>query len=240
MGFPYTHQFLGSVHSKWRLVGNAVCPSVSRALASEVLSHLNIKHSNRLKLNETANLENIINLNNFKEKVFDNQPKRNKNSRFRRHPIKAGNMTVTLSNYNISSNSKAEGLWFTSVQYGTGLNFKNQEVKDGFYRTIEPLLIENNKAKKFIKIINNGFSKKIGNSKMLQNIYENQVSRKGLLDPTQIVEKIAELIHGLDSALDFDFTQENNLIFKYKKTIPFKQILALYAINKITSEINKK
>ena len=75
---------------------------------------------------------------------------------------------------------------------------------------------------------------------MLQNIYENQVSRKGLLDPTQIVEKIAELIHGLDSALDFDFTQENNLIFKYKKTIPFKQILALYAINKITSEINKK
>lgn len=31
MGFPITFQFLGSINSKWRLVGNAVCPSVGRA-----------------------------------------------------------------------------------------------------------------------------------------------------------------------------------------------------------------
>mgnify|MGYP003651276692 FL=1 len=35
MGFPFTYQFLGTLNSKWRLVGNAVCPSVSRVLANE-------------------------------------------------------------------------------------------------------------------------------------------------------------------------------------------------------------
>ena len=35
MGFPITYQFLGSEGTKWRLVGNAVCPSVSRAFANQ-------------------------------------------------------------------------------------------------------------------------------------------------------------------------------------------------------------
>ena len=33
MGFPITYQFIGAENSKWRLVGNAVCCSVSRAIA---------------------------------------------------------------------------------------------------------------------------------------------------------------------------------------------------------------
>ena len=36
MGFPFTYQFLGTENSKWRLVGNAVCPSVSRAFAKDL------------------------------------------------------------------------------------------------------------------------------------------------------------------------------------------------------------
>lgn len=92
MGFPFTYQFLGSLNSKWRLVGNAVCPSVSRALALEVLLQLNHEKPSSLVLNKKIKLSNVINLNDYQEKVFDKQPKRTKNSRFRRHPIKAGNL----------------------------------------------------------------------------------------------------------------------------------------------------
>lgn len=37
MGFPITFQFVGSEYTKWRLVGNAVCSSVSKQLAKTVL-----------------------------------------------------------------------------------------------------------------------------------------------------------------------------------------------------------
>ena len=239
MGFPYTHQFLGSVHSKWRLVGNAVCPSVSRALASEVLSHLNIKHSNRLKLNKTANLENIINLNTFKEKVFGKQPTRNKLSRFRRHPIKAGNITVTLSNYDIENNTKTLNKWFTSIQYGTGANFKNQKVEDGFYKNIEALIIKEKDGKKFMNIINNGFTEKIGSAKDLQKMYEEQVEYDNLLEPTGLVERVNDIINKIKFENN-NYKQTDIVVFTNKSIIPMSQVFALYAINKITSIANKK
>jgi DNA (cytosine-5)-methyltransferase 1 len=40
MGFPITYQFIGAENNKWRLVGNAVCCSVSRAFAKVVLDEL--------------------------------------------------------------------------------------------------------------------------------------------------------------------------------------------------------
>jgi len=238
MGFPYTHQFLGSVHSKWRLIGNAVCPAVSRALASEVLLQLNIKTSNRLKLNEIPHLENIINLNTFKEKVFDKQPTRNKLSRFRRHPIKAGNITVTLSNYDIENNTKTLNKWFTSIQYGTGVNFKNQKVEDGFYKNIEPLVIREKEGEKFINIINNGFTKKIGSAKDLQKMYEEQVEYDNLLEPTRLVERVNEIINKIKFENN-NYSQTDTIVFKNKSIIPMSQVFALYAINKISSIANK-
>lgn len=239
MGFPYSYQFLGAINAKWRLVGNAVCPSVSRVLAEETLLQLEKKQLDKDDVQPLNLINEIGNLNNFKLKAFNNQPKRTKNSRFRRHPLKAGNITVTLSNYRINKNTKAENKWFTSIQYGTGINFKNQEVSDGFYKRIEPILIQNKNGKDFIKIINNGFSEKIGTSSMLQEMYETQVSSNNFLEPTLLVEKIKEIIDQLPIKNDSSFIQENNKYFKHKREVPFKQVFALYAINKITSKVNK-
>ena len=238
MGFPFTHQFLGSINSKWRLVGNAVCPSVSRALASEVLTQLKIKHSNRLKLIKKSNIENVNNLNTFREKNFDKQPKRNNQSRFRRHPLKEGNMTVTLSNYDIENNTKTLEYWFTSIQYGTGVNFKNQKVEDGFYKEIEPLIVKEKNGKEFINIINNGFTDKIGSAKDLQIMYEKQVSINDLLEPTALVERVNEIISNIIFE-NINFHQKDKILFKNKSIIPMSQVFALYAINKITSKANK-
>ncbi|MCG1037716.1 DNA cytosine methyltransferase [Polaribacter sargassicola] len=239
MGFPYTYQFLGSINSKWRLVGNAVCPSVSRSLANEVLFSLGMKSPKKLKLNKKVDIDEVENLNDFKEKPFDKQPKRTKNSRFRRHPIKAGNLTVTLSNYDIEKKSKAKNNWFTSIQYGTGINFKNQDVRDGFYQVIEPLLVKNKKGKQFVKIINSGFSEKIADASTLQKMYELQESKGNFKEPTELVSEINIIIKkiNLDNNL---LKQKDRKIFEYKDEVPVEQLFALYAINKIASVANEK
>jgi len=236
MGFPFSYQFLGPINSKWRLVGNAVCPSVSRALAEETLIQLKLNNSIAL-IEPLKSTIKINNLNDYKLKEYDKQPKRTKNSRFRRHPLKAGNITVTLSNYRISQNGKAEKKWFTSIQYGTGANFKNQEVKDGTYKTIESILTKNKHGKQFIETMNNGFSEKIASATILQSMYETQISINKFLEPTLLVEEVAENINKFD--IDIDYIQNKNELFECKKVIPFKQLLALYAINKIATIVNK-
>ena len=135
MGFPITYQFLGADNNKWRLVGNAVCCSVSRAFAKMVLEELRYTIPNNLVLNNEPNLKGVTNLNTFKLKLFDKSPVKNQGSRFRRHAIKDGNLTVTLSNYDIEKNTKsAEDKWFTSIQYGTGKGFPIQKINDKFYK----------------------------------------------------------------------------------------------------------
>jgi len=239
MGFPFTFQFLGSPNNKWRLIGNAVCPSVSRAFASELLRQLGIEIPKSLVLVTTPNINGVENLNDFKQNEFNKQPLRVKNSRFRRHPLKAGNLTVTLSNFDIEKNSKTENQWFTSIQYGTGEGFKNQKIDDGFYKIIEPIIEKEKEGINFIKIINNGFSEKIGSAKDLQIMYENQISDKELLEPTELVEKVSEIIAKLKLKDQF-LIQNDKAIFKNKEKIPKKQLFALYAINKISSTANNR
>ncbi len=238
MGFPITYQFIGAEGAKWRLVGNAVCASVSRAIASTVLNDLNIALPDELNINLTPNFDDIINLNTYSLKSFGNPPHKKKEARFRRHAIKDGNLTVTLSNYDIGKNPKqAEGKWFTSIQYGNGKGFPIQKINNGYYKNLEELIRKHDKGKEFLEIINNGFSEKIGNSYQLQELYEQQKSNERYSEPTELVDKIRELIEMLEVSVK-TVNQENNKIFKYKNEVPLKQFFALYAINKISTIAN--
>lgn len=239
MGFPFTYQFLGTESNKWRLVGNAVCPSVSRAFACDLKRILEIPKIEKLVLEKRTNLENVLNLNTFIEKKFNKQPKRNKNSRFRRQPLKDGNLTVTLSNYDIVKNNQPRNKWFTSIQYGTGEGFPTQDIKDDFYKKIEPVILEFREGPVFLKIINNVFTEKIGNSKELQKYYELQVSNCSISEPTELVEEIASILNQIKFEQS-EFEQNETIIFKHKKKVPIRQLFALYAINKISSTANKK
>lgn len=240
MGFPITYQFLGTENNKWRLVGNAVCCSVSRALAKIVLETLKLPLPDKLVLNNNPNIEGIINLNTYKLKVFNKPPVKNKGSRFRRHAIKDGNLTVTLTNYDIEKNSKsAEGKWFTSIQYGTGKGFPIQKIDDNYYKNIEKLILSFRGGSEFLSYINNGFSKKIGNAQELQKLYELQKSTPNLTEPTELVDTIQELIDKLNIERK-DINQKELRVFKYKEKIPVRQFFALYAINKISTIANEK
>lgn len=239
MGFPITYQFLGSDNNKWRLVGNAVCCSVSRAFAKIVLDEFRLTFPNNYVLNYNPKTDGIINLNNYELKTFDKPPVKNKGSRFRRHAIKDGNLTVTLSNYDIEKNPKAsEGKWFTSIQYGTGKGFPIQKVNDKYYQNLEKIIIEYKGGKEFLKYINNGFSERIGNANELQELYELQKSNTKYTEPTELVDLVQELIGKLDIE-NIEVEQKEIKVFEHKDKVPVKQFFALYAINKITTIANE-
>ena len=120
MGFPINYQFVGGESTKWRLIGNAVCCAVSRALAKEILISEQIPIP-EIKLPETRKVGLINNLNDFQVKVFDSPPRKKSNARFRRHMFKDGNLTVTLTNYNFTDTKK---LWMV---IGTRLYNMEQE-----------------------------------------------------------------------------------------------------------------
>jgi DNA (cytosine-5)-methyltransferase 1 len=239
MGFPITFQFIGSEYTKWRLVGNAVCCGVSRAFASVVLDELKIKKENKLILCETPNLDGVINLNSYSLNTFDKPPIKNKGARFRRHAIKEGNLTVTLSNYDIEKNNKTNGKWFTSIQYGTGKGFPIQHVNDKFYKSIEGILNRIEGGKEFISIINNGFSEKLATSTKLQDMFEQQKSIGKYKEPTELVDEIEIIINKLQIKKE-TIIQEKTKVFQYKNEVPVKQFFALYAINKISTIANSK
>lgn len=240
MGFPITYQFLGADNNKWRLVGNAVCCSVSREFAKMVLEELRYTIPNNLVINNKANIKGLINLNTYELKSFDKPPVKKQDSRFRRHPIKDGNLTVTLSNYDIEKNSKsAEGKWFTTIQYGTGKGFPIQKINDEYYKNLEEIINEYKGGKEFLRNINNGFSEKIGNAIELQKLYEQQMSTSSYLEPTELVDSIQELIEKLHIEKT-EIEQKRIKVFEYKDKVPVKQFFALYAINKISSIANEK
>lgn len=238
MGFPITYQFIGSENAKWRLVGNAVCAAVSRAFAATVLSELGFKQESRLIFKSNLNLEGILNLNSFTQKVFNNPPIKNKNARCRWQALKDGNLTVTLSNYNIEKNNKSDGKWRTSIQYGTGKGFPIQHIEDGYFRKLESLILQFNGGNDFLELINNGFSDKITDAQNLQDMFEKQMSIGPFLEPTRLVEE-ANIIIQKTAISEQDFLQKEKNIF-LKTRVPVKQLFALYAINKISTTANNK
>lgn len=239
MGFPITFQFKGSEGTKWRLVGNAVCPSVGRAFAKQLRSELGLSSIKSPIVQSVPNLKGIQNLNTFSSRIFTVPPKRTNNSRFRRHPFKDGNITVTLSNYDIEQNGKEVEKWITSVQYGNGEGFPTFNFPDTIHNEVEEVIKKHNKGKFFIDYINNGFSEKIAKGNELQKMYECQRSKEKYLEPTELVEKVADVISGLDID-DEQFIQNGKVIFRQKVQVPLKQLFALYAINKIASIANKQ
>lgn len=235
MGFPITYQFIGSEGNKWKLAGNAVCPPISKAFAKEVRKEYRLGEF--VEHFPTKLLDTVPNLNTFQRKVFDNPPKKKQGSRFRRHPFKDGNLTVTLSNYDIEEKSSDKLKWRTSVQYGTGEGFPVQKFSEGYFKKLEKIIVGFENGTEFIEMINNGFSDKIADAEKLQLMYENQQNQGKYLNPVELVDTIGELINSFDIKSP-NYEQKGNYLLTYKKIVPKKQLMALYAIKKICSVAN--
>jgi len=237
MSFPATYQFIGSEGAKWRLAGNAVCPCVSRAFAATVRSALGLPDIVAPIVRRTPKLQGVKNLNTFTEAVFDDPPVRNKGSRFRRHPFKHGNITVTLSNYDITNEKETTFKWITSVQYGNGDGFPTMNFEDSHFIGLEPVIRSFANGPRFIEVINNGFSERIAKAAVMQAMYEQQQDMDNYMEPTSLIERVAIIIDQLGSTEPFEQTEQ--VIFPDKTVVPQSQIMALYAINKICTVANE-
>ena len=150
MGFPYTYQFSGGENTKWRQIGNAVCPYMSAAIAKSVRLSMGLKSITDSKISFLYHKkDNIIfkNLNTFLENKFNNPPKKNNAARFRKHPFKEGNMTVALTNFNpTKSFNKNNSLieWYSSVFLGSGKDFILKIIPKNEFKKIA-VIIKNHK-----------------------------------------------------------------------------------------------
>ena len=182
-------------------------------------------------------LSKVGNLNTFSPKKFDNPPKKKTGSKFRRHPVKKDNVAVTLSNYPLHhSDRHVNGKWYTTIFYGIGEGYKIQQVKDGRFLELEGIISEFPKGNQFLEVVKNGFSEMIGSSKELQSMYEEQSSTPGLLEPTMLIDKVQEVIEGLN--LPDQYMNGSTPIFS-KDKIHVKHIFAFYAVNLITTITNE-
>ena len=237
MSFPITYQFLGSENTKWRLVGNAVTPLVSAAIARATLSALRFPLVKKPLVELNPKLDKVLNLNNSELKLFDKTLIKKPGARFRRHPFKEGNMTVALSNYCLKRNSDSDGVWRTTVTYGTGKAYKLQEVRPSNHQDIEGFILERfDDGKEFISAIKNDLLHKVSTSSKLQSMYEQNIYQDEKLHPVDLINKVHLLVSKYANGEMTDTVE----IFQYKNRAHKKQVYALYAVDQITRIINMK
>ena len=223
MGFPYVYQFTGSESTKWRQVGNSVCPHMSSALAKALRREVGLREIKPQKISFSRmkkNFNKIENLNVFSEKVFDSPTKRRPDARFRRHSIKLGNMTVDLMNYHPKKKDIVAQDWFVAVFFGTG--------KDHGLRILEPedsqeiynyILSHPSVADPFRGDVED----KIYTNENLQEVYESDLSLKSRHNPINIVKRLGKIIRSYS-----DHKLELEVGGFPKPNIPLAQLMAMY------------
>lgn len=239
MGFPITYQFAGSAATKLKQVGNAVCPHVTRALARLVKQSLNSPKSEIPVPMVSRPAISGSNLNDFLKTKFKKQKPGIKGARFRTHLFKSNGLTVELSNFDVIGRKKSGRKWRTSVFLGIGEGFEIQahETTDISLRAIErELRTHLADGEQFIQLINNGFSERIPrNYQTAQLLVERKLTNSHYDSPQLIVKKIGSLIQKFQSR--DEIVQSHELPIR-KSKLPIKQIMALYAFNKVARVIN--
>lgn len=237
MSFPITYQFLGSENSKWRLVGNAVTPLVSAAIARATLNILQLPLVKKPVVELKPNLDGVFNLNSSELKLFDRVLTKKPGARFRRHPFKEGNMTVALSNYCLKQNSDSDGVWRTTVTYGTGKSYKLQEIDGSNQQEIEKFIIENfDDGEGFISVIKKDILCRVATSSKLQDMYEQNLYQEDELHPVELINEVQSIIARYANGE----VVRSEGVFKYKEEVYKRQLYALFAIKVISMEINQE
>lgn len=227
MGFPINYQFTGSEWSKWRQIGNAVSPHLSSALAKAVREKLNLwqKYKKFSELDELYK-DMELKLNDFKESKLDKPKRRSKYAKFRRHPLKLGNMTVELMNYTIDNPVDGKN-WYIEVFAWTWEWFYRKLITKDIYLEVEEFLL----SKKINLFEINKFLENFSDLKIedLQMIYEEDLNLENPHNPVNIVKSIKSILKNTEK---IDFTVRLHTVISYKD-IPFEQVLILYILWKI-------
>lgn len=226
MGFPYTYQFVGNETTKWRQVGNSVCPPMSAALAAALRRKMGLPIISKARIDFSEvkeNYDKVSNLNTFAEKSFNSPRGRMRDARFRRHPIKEGNMTVDLMNYDPSKKGRAHkpDSWKVGVFFGTGNGHGFQLLNKSHLRFIEMTLRENGINTAHV----DHFMPRIKSAAELQYIYETDLELKNKKNPLQIVKALGRVIENRPTDQIIDTHS-----WLKKDKVPATQLLVMYGL----------
>lgn len=239
MGFPIAYQFTGGESTKWQLVGNAVSPFLSAALAKTVRRALGLKPMPSHKVRFAPLLANhgkVNRLDTYAPKKFNKPPKRKNFSRFRKHPFKVGNMTVALTNYDPSGDVRRGGTrWFSAVFYSTGKDYAVEVLEPNQFERLEKIILRNqgDQGKRFLREFDSHFQEALENVDRMQYAYENPSSSNKAYDPVCLIDDMAKFIqrHDRDEPPIYDRRP-----IAGRTLVPLKQLYAMYAINKLISQ----
>ncbi len=239
MSFPITYQFLGSEGAKWRLVGNAVCPQVSRALAIQLVKTLGFRVRTVQRKALPRPLDQLPNLNTFSRKKYDKPPQRKRFARFRSHPLKVAGMTVALANYDVTKKEAADGTWRCFVTYGIGEGYKVQRFDLRRLSTIaRAVKAAGSGGSAFIEHITNGFSERIPSGEVLQRLYEENITHENLLlGPNRLLQEVDKVISKFAVR---EKHLESDLGLFLRESVPVSQLYALFAVTHIVSTARRK
>ena len=229
MGFPYVYQFFGSEGTKWRQVGNSVCPHLSAALAKTVRKKIGLQAVPEKSLDFTSlsgNFGKVQNLNTFSEAILSPPKKRPDSARFRRHAFKAGNMTVDLMNYHPDRKEIIANEWYVVSFFGTGTGYKQKVFVEGELEQIEHLL-----ETEFLEYENFKSQVHIANTEVqpstLQNIYESDLSLENKGNPILILKNLKNLVSQYNGSV------ENKVVhcgLLPKDTVPIAHLMSAYGL----------
>lgn len=253
MSFPITYQFQGdSEASKYRLVGNAVCPKLSYEFAKQIMKNERIvcKRNLRIETNKDG-----LNLNLRGSKNVTKVPKNKHDlSNFAEivPDIKHNNFRVELDNN--FPRSGVNGLeWFASIHHATGkesMKFSKPIKED--VRKIFNQFRDNSRVNKFISDVEMIFAQKIPNVSLFQ-------SQNCLVEPLDVYLTPYDSLDVVTTLVNKHFPKEvyegariSNKIEGSKKVyiefdrgeipnnmIPIRIIAALYALIHVV-ELTKK
>lgn len=242
MGFPYSYQFVGSEGTKWRLIGNAVCPHMSAALARSIRQKVfGTRILGRAEIDFASlesNYQRVNNLNAPGKKDFSKPPKRNSGAKFRQHPFKAGNMTVALMNY-LPDRKEAPGKrWYAVLYFGSGKTYSAFPIKKEELVFLDEYIRERiPNGRQFQKDVINELIHRVGSADTLQWMYEtNQESSADSLKPSDIVVEINSFVKKHQTV--FDVIENFKLNGFSKQKMPVSQLFAAWALSLTSAKIN--
>ncbi len=235
MGFPFTYQFVGSEGTKWKLIGNAVCPAMSSALAAAVRQGIDLKPVTKPTLMRKAPSGGLTfrNLNTFSRRKFDAPPRRKQGAKFRRHPIKEGNLTIALTNYDPTKLGEVGEKWYSVACVGSGSAHGFEIIPAGAHVRLRKIILSELQTGglRFVAQFEKHFKDAIATDALLQEMFEIHEGIGKHTEPGRLVEEIAEFIQR--NPVKTGPGMIGNVGLQSRESVPKNQLLAMYAINRI-------
>lgn len=226
MGFPYVYQFTGSEGTKWRQIGNSVCPHQGAALAKalKVKAGLRVIPDSKVSFKQLENnFDKIGNLNIFSKRAFTSPKKRQEKARFRRHALKMGNMTIDLMNYHPDKKEDVANNWYVTAFFGTGDGYGVKVFSESEKQKLESVLRD---AFDGFNQYKNDVAKLPIQTSVLQKTYENDLYLKQKSNPILLLKQLSGLIKSYDCHRNI--VSGNGIL--QKENVPLSQLMSAYGL----------